>query len=247
MLQREIRALTFKTKSFAAVEPNLKSLEYRARKLREEQDFEDSIFSCNDTRENTPDLTYRKITKIVYNFLEKLNLKEAKEVSKLTRYLTNVAVNYNQDQAEVVLPQVVTNLRKISPNIQISLKEITEFFAKFIGEFQSETDVNYSEVIKAIVSTAMEQKDAGQQHDPQNILIEIIQQLVNTLKAEDFFKNDCLSEVVKEIQKLPGNGMNSGLLDVEEIMELLDVDDVEINYRNLQSAVQFVVTQLVEN
>ena len=249
MLQREIRALTLKTKTFATAEPNVKSLEYRVKKIREDgTDFQDSIFSCNESRENTPDQAFTKISKLVESFLEKIHLNESKEASKISRYLSNIAVNYTSGQAQELLPQVILNLKKILPDtVEISQNEIGEFFETIVSHFQTVSDVNYGDIIKAIVANAVELNESTSQHDPQNILIEIIQQLVNTLKAEELLSNDCLADVVKAVKTVPGLGMDTGLLDVNEIVEMLDIDDVDISMNSLRSAVAFLVSQLVED
>lgn len=247
MLQREIRALTLKTKSFALIEPAVQSLEYKVKKVREDgMEFQDSIFSYMESRENTPDLAYTKISKIAQEFVEKVNLHEINEASKVVKYLSHVAVNYTSGQAEELLPQVDLNLKKILPaNVEITCKQIEEFFEIIAVHFKNEAEVNLSEVAKAVVANAIELNESSPKHDPQNILLEIVQQLVNTLKPEEFLSNKCLAEVVKEIQKVPYElGMNSGLLNACEVAEMVDLDDVEISANDLRSAVGFIVSQL---
>ena len=224
MLQREIRALSLKSKSFVDARQEFDSLNYSIKQLNNAdcKPFDDSICSNIDesllssTRATTPDdqEIYSGILKIITSFLYEnlMNFKCAeldKSAENLSKYLTSVAINFSPNRAEELLPMIVQNFKTFLPKnsgVEIPPKKIAIMFEKIVKNFNSDNDINPCVVLREIMCTVIESSVAviSTQSYLQQVLIEITKQMIITMRFEDITNDDCIEEIVQKLSHLSG-------------------------------------------
>lgn len=223
MLQREIRALSLKSKSFVDARQEFESINYNIKQLSNAgcKLFDDSICSNVDesllssTRASTPDHEiYSGILKIITSFLyENLKNHRSDELDRsaenLSKYLTSVAINFSPNHAEELLPHVVQNFRKYLPKnsgVEIAPKKIALMFEKIVKNFNIDRDINPRVVLREIISTIIESSVAviSMQSSLQHVLIEISKQMIITMRFDDITNDGCIEEIVERLSRLSG-------------------------------------------
>ena len=233
MLQREIRALSLKTKSFVDARQDYETLNYSILQLRGECRFEDSICSNPDesilssTRATTPDNeVFTEIYKAVKKFTDdnlsgQLEDIEIENVSmNLSKYLTNVAVNFPSTEADEILPEVINHFSNFLPkHIQISPESVSELIVQVIRSFNEGCDANRCEVLKEIIGNTIEaanQTAITSSSYLQVILTEIFKQMIITMRFADVASVDCINEIVERLSKL--NAIEPKKVNIDEII-----------------------------
>lgn len=234
MLQREIRALSLKTKSFVDARQDFESLNYSIRQLGGECRFEDSICSNPDesmlssTRATTPDNeVYNEVLRIVKTFAEsnlgeQLEEIEVENISlNLAKYLTNIAVNFSTTETEEILPEVINSFSNFLPkHIRIAPENIAELIANIIGNINNGNEVNRSEVLKEIINSTIESANLAAISSNfylQHIIIEIFKQMVITMRFSDISSPDCTLDIIERLSKL--NEIQTKSVNVEEVVD----------------------------
>lgn len=233
MLQREIRALSLKTKSFVDARQDFESLNYSITQLRGESRFEDSICSNPDesmlssTRATTPDHeVFNDILKMVkkfaeVNFCEQLEDVEIENVAlNLAKYLTNVSVNFPSTEAEGILPEVINNFSNFLPkHIRVAPENVAKLVANVIGNFTENNEVNRCDVLKEIINNTIEsanQTAISSSSYLQHILTEIFKQAVITMRFSDIASAECSTEICKRLSK--PNAVQTKNVNVDEVV-----------------------------
>lgn len=260
MLQREIRALSLKTKSFIDARQDFDQLNYSITQLRGECRFEDSICSNPDesmlssTRATTPDNEiFNDILKTVKTFAE-LNLSEQLEdveienvTLNVAKYLTNVAINFPSTEADDILPEVITNFSNFLPkHARVPPENVANLITQVIGNVTEGNEINRSEILKEIINNTIEaanQMAISSSSYIQRIITEIFKQMVITLRFTDVASPECIAEIVERLSKL--NAVQTINVSVDEIVsEILEhanenmEDDIDSHVlRRLVSAI----------
>lgn len=233
MLQREIRALTLKSKSFVNARQDFESLNYSILQLRGEGHFEDSICSNPDesmlssTRATTPDNeVYNEIFSIVKRFTEDHLCDQLEDVEienvtlNLAKYLANVSVNFPSSDIDEILPEIIINFKNFLPkHIRLAPENIAEL-VKVIGHCNEANDVNRCDVLKEIINNTIEaanQTTITSSSYLQVILTEIFKQMVITMRFGDIASSDCTAEIIQRLSKL--NSIQPKNVNLEEIVE----------------------------
>lgn len=248
MLQREIRGLSLKTKSFVDARQEFESLDYNIRQLHrgssESRPFEDSICSNVDgsivssTRITTPDETLHEIHKLVKKFLSH-SVKTADGVSfdadnislSIAKYLTTTAVNFRSpsEETEELLSEVIQTFKSFLPSSVEILKpeSIATFVAQIIGSFNDTADENHIEILREIISNTIEsanQTAISSNSYLQHLLTEIFKMMIITLRIpDDISENECTHEIVERLARL--NGVSASVRHVvigEVVEDILD-------------------------
>lgn len=233
MLQREIRALSLKTKSFIDARQDYDQLNYSITQLRGECRFEDSICSNPDesmlssTRATTPDNEiFNDILKTVKAFAE-INLSdqlEDVEIENVTlnvaKYLTNVAINFPSTEADDILPEVITNFSNFLPkHARVAPENVANLVAQIIGNMTESNEVNRGEILKEIINSTIEaanQTAISSSSYLQLIITELFKQMVITLRFTDVASPECVTEIVERLSKL--NAVQTVNVNVDDIV-----------------------------
>jgi hypothetical protein len=257
MLQREVRALSLKTKSFVDARQEFESLDYNIRQLHsgisnECRPFEDSLCSNVDesmmssTRATTPDEAFNEIHKLVQKFLaEHLKISEGSDVdsiaANIARYLSTTAVNFRspREQTEELLADVIRMFKSFLPaSAETKPESIATFIAQVIGSFNDEgqaDDNTNLEIFREIIKTAIEsanQTAISSNSYLQHILTEIFKMIVITLRIpEDINEDECTREIVERLARL--NGASIRHVVVGEIVE----DILDFAVENLEEGI----------
>lgn len=234
MLQREIRALSLKTKSFVDARQEFESLNYSITQLRGECRFEDSICSNPDesmlssTRATTPDHeVFNEILKTVKKFAEDNFREQVEEVEienislNLAKYLTNVAVNFPPTEADEILPEVINNFSNFLPkHIRVAPENVAELVAKIIGNYNESNEANRCEVLREIMNNTIEsanQTAISSNSYLQHIVTEIFKQMVITMRFKDIANPDCGKEIAERLSKL--NATQTRNVNIDEVID----------------------------
>lgn len=234
MLQREIRALSLKSKSFVDARQDFESLNYSITQLRGECRFEDSICSNPDesmlssTRATTPDHEiFNDILKTVKTFADRnlsdqLEDVEIENVSlNLAKYLTNVAVNFPSTEADDILSEVITNFKNFLPNhARVAPENISKLVAQVIGNFNEANEASRGEVLREIISNTIEsanQTAISSNSYLQHIITEIFKQMIITMRFKDISNPECEKEIVERLSKL--NAVQTRNVNIDDIVE----------------------------
>lgn len=263
MLQREIRALSLKSKSFVDSRQEFEKFNYKVHHLGECRGFEDSIISNVDesmrssTRGTTPDHEiFNGIYKTVNQYLEEnlsnqLQDDEMNNVaSNMSKYLTNVAMNYDASQSDSILPDVINSFRSYLPrNIEVSPKSVASMVAQVVTNFDIEDDVNPGVVVREIVSNVIESSQSVMSSHSylQHIVTEILKQMIITMRFADISSPECTLEVINRLAKF--NAIQTKEVSVDEIVEdVLEhaAENLETNIDDnaLKTVVSHILTKL---
>lgn len=264
MLQREIRALTLKSKSFVNARQEFESLNYSITQLRGECRFEDSICSNPDesmlssTRATTPDHeAFNEILKTVKkfaesNFSDQLEVVEVENISlNLAKYLMNVSVNLPSAELEDILPEAISYLGNFLPkHVLVAPETIAELVANIIGNFDNVNEVNRLEVLKEIINNTIEsanQTAITSDSYLQHIITEIFKQMVITMRFNDVTSSDCSTTIIERLSKL--NALQTSSVNInaviDEILEYAN-DNMEdgVDGQVLKKVVSNIITKL---
>lgn len=264
MLQREIRALSLKTKSFVDARQDFESLNYSITQLRGECRFEDSICSNPDesmlssTRATTPDHEiFSEILKTVKKFAdtnlcEQLEDVEIENISlNLAKYLTNVAMNFPSAKVDEILPEVINNFRNYIPkHVRIPPENIAELAAQIIGNFSEVNEVSRLEVLSEIIINTIEsanQTAISSSSYLQHIITEIFKQMIITMRFHDITSPDCTADIIGRLSKLNNLQPKSVNVDgvIEEILEHANENMEDgIDGEVLKKIISSIVTKL---
>lgn len=234
MLQREIRALTLKSKPFVDARQDYESVNYSILQLRGEGRFEDSICSNPDesilssTRATTPDNgVYNEIYSTVKRFAEEHLCDQLEDVEienvtlNLSKYLASISSNFPSSDLDEILPEVITNLKNFLPkHTRLAPENIAELVGKVMGHCSEANDVNKCEVLKEIISNTIEaanQTAITSRSYLQVILSEIFKQMVITMRFGDIASSDCTTEIIQRLSKL--NSIQPKNVNLDEIVE----------------------------
>ena len=266
MLQREIRALSLKSKSFVDARQEFESINYSIMQLRGECRFEDSICSNPDesmlssTRATTPDNEiFNEISKMVKKFIEDSFCEQLEDVEienislNFAKYLTNISVNFSNLEADEILKDVINNFDNFLPkHVRVTPESIAELVAQVIGNFDNTNDVNRLEVLKEIVNNTIEsanQTAITSNSYLQHILTEIFKQMVITMRFNEITSSDCSSTIIERLSKLNSlqtSNVNVDVL-VKEILEYAN-DNMEdgVDGQALKKIISNIITKLTE-
>lgn len=230
MLQREIRALSLKSKSFVEARREMDSFDYNIRTISGEcRVFEDSLCSNNpiesimsSTRVSTPDEIFNDILKMVVKFMQEKNLTDSENemAIKISKYLSHAAPSYQaSNENEEVLTEMLNQLKSFLPaSAEISQEEIITFIANVIGNIQ--TDDNQVDVLKEIINNTIEtanQTAISSNSYLQHILTEIFKGIILTIRIpDDISEEDCANEILERLSKISSVGAR--YVNVEEVV-----------------------------
>lgn len=213
MLQREIRALSLKTKPFS-VNPDHT---YNIAQIGEDKCFEESfnthqIDSQITSSRTTPDKEIQtEISNLISNFLDE-NFKgriQDNELTKiqenLTKYLTNAAVNF-QTENKKELPEVAEGFKKLLPHgfeSYVPPAKVAILFQNLVKNFSArEVDVNPCVILKEVINNVIESQLFFDKTYSQDVLTEILKQLIVTLKIEDIMSRNSINATVEILKKI---------------------------------------------
>ncbi|KAG5669779.1 hypothetical protein PVAND_000072 [Polypedilum vanderplanki] len=259
MLQREIRALSLKTKSFVDARQEFESLDYNIRQLHtgisnEFRPFEDSICSNADesmmssTRATTPDEAFTEIHKMVRKFLsENLKIAEKYDIDNITaniaKYLSTTVINFRSSSdaaTEEILFDVIRIFKSFLPISGEILKpeSIATFIAQIIGSFsEAHSDENHLEILREIINNTIEsanQTAISSNSYLQHIITEIFKMIIITLRIpDDINENECMSEIVERLARLNGIGISVRHVVIGEVVE----DILDFAVENLEEGI----------
>lgn len=255
MLQREIRALSLKTKSFVDARQEFESLDYNIRQLHSNEcrPFEDSICSNADesmmssTRATTPDEAFGEIHKMVRKFLnENLQIAEKYDLDSITasiaKYLGSIAVNFRSptEGTEELISEVIRTFKSFLPaSAELAKPEsIATFVAQVIGSF-SEGNVaeNHLEILREIINNTIEsanQTAISSNSYLQHIISEIFKMIIITLRIpDDINEDECTGEIVERLARLNGVGISIRHVVIGEVVE----DILDFAVENLEEGI----------
>jgi hypothetical protein len=256
MLQREIRALTLKSRTFVDARQDFDALNYSITQLRGECRFDESMLSS--TRATTPDHeVYNEILNLVMKFAEE-NLGHQLEETELSnisinvsKYLTNVAFNFPSAEADEVLPEVINNCQKFLPShVFIGPEKIANLVAQAIGNFDESNEVSRCDVLHEIITNTIEatnQTAISSDSYLQHILTEIFKQMIITMRISEISKPECVNEIVSRLSKL--NAVNVRNIQIDRIVNnVLDfaIENLEddVNGGDLKRIISVIITKL---
>lgn len=253
MLQREIRALSLKTKSFVDARQDYDTLDYSIRQLHGEcRPFEDSICSNVDesimssTRASTPDEVYHEMLKLVRKFISE-NIKftstndaDVENISiKIAKYLnqTSLELNSSSDISDEMLSRINERFKSFLPsNAEIlSDDKISSFIVHILGNINENVDENHIEILREIINNTIEsanQTPISSNSYLQHLLTEIFKMIIITLRVpEDIKEDECITEISSRLARL--NGVSTRYVVVEEILE----DILDYAVENLEEGI----------
>lgn len=256
MLQREIRALSLKSKSFVEARREMDSFDYNIRTISGEcRVFEDSLCSNNAlesmmsstriSRISTPDEIFNDILKMVVKFMQEKNLTDSENemAIKIAKYLSHAAPSYQaSNENEEVLTEMLNQLKDFLPKTaEISHEEIITFIANVIGNVQESGEENQIDVLKEIINNTIEtanQTAISSNSYLQHILTEIFKGVIMTMRIpEDISEEDCASEILERLSKISSVGAR--YVNVEEVV-------TEIHNFSLENLEEDIDTDLMK-
>jgi hypothetical protein len=263
MLQREIRALSLKSKSFIDCRQEFETFNYNVHQLGECRGFEDSIISNVDesmrssTRATTPDHEifngiYKTINQfLVENLRNELQDDEMNNVAlNMAKYLTNVALNYGSTPSESILPEVISNFKSYLPkNVDVSPKSVASMVAQVVTNFDIVNDVNPCVILREIMNNVIENSQSVMSSHSylQHIITEIFKQMIVTMRLGDISNPECISEIINRLTKF--NAIQTKEVNVNEIVE--DVLDhaaenleTDIDDNAIKTIISHILTKL---
>ncbi|CRK89887.1 CLUMA_CG003434, isoform A [Clunio marinus] len=264
MLQREIRALSLKSKSFVNIRQKFDPLTYSVTQLRRDSRFEDSICSNPDesilssTRATSPDQeALNDILKSVKKFVEENLADQLEEVEvenvslNLSKYLTNVALTFPSVELDETLPEIIKNFSNFIPNsVHVSPENIAKLVAKIVGNFNEPNNLSQSEVMKAIINstieTASQSAIASDSYLP-FILTNIFQQMIITMRIDDISSPECTTEIIERLSKLKAIHARNVNVDemVNEIVNFANENlEDEIDEKLLQRIILSIINKI---
>jgi hypothetical protein len=221
MLQREIRSLSLKSKQFisAAQEFQCHVTQLGSDKfINESIDSppRDSLISSHRT---SPDHekdqeVHGEISNLISKFLNE-NLRQEIPDSellaiggKLTKYLTEVALNFDPKSMDEILPKVVQEFQRFFPpgfEFFAQPAKIAKLFEKIVGNFKTvEVDVNPRVFLKEVLNQILESKvffdDAM---FSQELLVELLKQMLVTMRIDDILSDQFASEAAEILSQIP--------------------------------------------
>lgn len=256
MLQREIRALSLKTKSFVDARQEFETLDYNIRQLRggsECRPFEDSICSNVDesmmssTRATTPDEIYLEIHKMVKKFLhDNIKFNDDCNVDNISmsiaKFLSHATIQFRESPDETsdeILADVISNFKKFLPANAITgtlhEEKIATFIAHIIGNVNEHVDENHIEILREIIINTIEsanQSAISSNSYLQHLITEIFKMMILTLRIpDDISEDECTREIVDRLSRL--NNINARSINVEETVE----DILDYAMENLEDGI----------
>lgn len=222
MLQREIRALSLKSKSFIDARRDMDSFDYNIRQLSGEcRTFEDSLYSnviesiATSTRATTPDEMFSDILKMVCKFLQEKKVEggDKEEVAmSIAKYLCNAASSFQSaDENEDALTEMLNDFKSFLPaNAEVTQEEMVTFIANVIGNIQDAGEENQTEVLKEIINTTIEaanQTAISSNSYLQHIITEIFKSIIVTVRIpQDISEEDCATEILDRLSRISSIG-----------------------------------------
>lgn len=247
MLQREIRALSLKSKSFMDARRDIDSFDYNIRQLSGEcRTFEDSLYSnavesiANSTRATTPDEMFSDILKMVGKFLQEKKIEGGvkEEVAmSIAKYLCHAATSFQStEENEEALTEMLNDFKSFLPaSAEVSQEEMVTFIANVIGNIQDAGEENQSEVLKEIINTTIEaanQMAISSNSYLQHILTEIFKSIILTIRIpDDISEDECAIEILDRLSRISSIGAR--YVNVEEAV----VDITNYGMENLEEEV----------
>lgn len=252
MLQREIRALSLKTKSFVDVRQDYDTLDYSIRQIHSEcRPFEDSICSNIDesnvsvsTGASTPDETFIEMLKVVKKFLcENVKLPSTNDhdkqsiAVKFTKFINQNACEFLNLQPEELHKKITEKFKSLLPSDATvdDDEKITSMVVRILGNLNENPDENHIEVLREIISNTIEsanQTAISSNSYLQHLLIEIFKMIIITLRVpEDVKEDECIIEIASRLARL--NGVNTRYVVIEEILE----DILDYAVENLEEGI----------
>lgn len=262
MLQREIRALSLKSKSFIDARRDMDSFDYNIRQLSGEcRTFEDSLYSnvvesiATSTRATTPDEMFSDILKMVGKFLQEKKIEggDKEEVAmSIAKYLCNAATSYQSaEENEEALTEMLSDFKSFLPaSAEVTQEEMVTFIANVIGNIQDAGEENQTEVLKEIINTTIEaanQTAISSNSYLQHILTEIFKSLIVTVRIpQDITEDDVSSEILDRLSRISNIGAR--YVNVEEAVAAIIAygieNEEEINSELLKRIILNIVSKL---
>lgn len=254
MLQREIRALSLKTKSFVDARQEFDTLDYSIRQLHGEcRPFEDSICSNVDesimssTRASSPDEVFIEMLKAVKKFLSEnfkfisSNDRDVENIAiKITKYIHQMTLEFNSsDVSDEMLSRIIERFKSYLPSSAEILNEnkISSFLVQILKNINENENVdeNHIEILREIINNTIEsasQTAISSNSYLQHLLTEIFKMIIITLRVpEDIGENECITEISIRLSRL--NGVSTRYVVVEEILE----DILDYAVENLEEGI----------
>lgn len=218
MLQREIKALSLKTRPFGEQRNEFEII--TSLRTGEDHGFEDSLCSNPDesmlssTRATTPDNEpFNEMWRSVKNFLNQHLNKDIVDDAEIedtginiAKYLSNIAITFPSVENDQFFQEIVANFTSHLPKeSKILPAQIVDFIATVLGNFNDASEANRVEVLREIINNTIEaanQTAISTSSYLQRIITEIFKQLVITLRFSDVISSDCINEIIERLSKL---------------------------------------------
>lgn len=254
-LQREIRTLSLKSKTFTsvptlpAINQPIQSAAHRLSGEFSDKEFEGSIYASvvdsapNSARDAPDDLVVMEMLKTVSKFLKKilysrLSEKQTKKLAQnITNYFANVSKSFDDSRRSELIPCIVEDFHSLLPKEFIPLmmaKDVEKLFEKVFLIYKSGDEFELKDIVYGIVENSTELISVTlAENYTQSLIVEMFRQFFVTVPVCEMKEDKFIDEVFGALDSKDVNyqemDLHGAVVEVEEFLDENATEDIEEN------------------